>query len=202
MQPFLNLVKKECKDLKVKLILSPDSHVACGGGVCNGYFVDSPTPTLAVGMGKEEALWLPVLVHEFCHLKQWQENSKAWTDNKIGKLESMDLIDLWLNNKIELTEEQKQDYFMRSILVEKDCEERVVELIKLYNLPIDPIDYTQRANSYLMFYHLVKKYRRWYTPHKEPYNLKHIYESMPKNFSLNYHKLETEMEEILFQCFI
>lgn len=202
MDNFLELVKKECKTHQVKLLISPEAYVDCGGGLCNGYFMDKPSPTLAVATGKDSSLWMPTLVHEFAHMQQWKENSPFWTNNKVGNFESMDLISLWLEDKIELSEEQKEVYFNKSINVEADCEKRVIELIEKYSLPINKEEYIQKANSYILFYHVVKKSRRWYLPNKEPYVLKHIYSLMPKTLAINHESITKEQEELLFTCFI
>ena len=199
---FLSFVEEECRKNKVKLIVSKESHVEAGGVFCNGYFSDQGTPTLAIATGKDQKLWLPILVHEYGHMTQWLEKAEVWEKNRIGKMESMDFIDLWLSDKIELSEDQKDNYFSRSILVEKDCEERTVKNIKKFNLPIDTVDYTKRANSYILFYHIVRKCRRWYQPHKEPYNLSYVYSAMPEDFNLDYLTLSPELEEVLLQCFV
>lgn len=195
---FLELVEQEAGLYRVKLLLSKESHVESGSILCNGYFSDEPKPTLAVAMGKPIEQWLPILVHEYCHMRQWIEQSPYWTGNKLGKFEATDIIDMWLQDMVELSDSQKDLYFSKVIMVEKDCEERVVKLIKQFNLPIDPELYTQKANAYVLFYNVVKKYRKWYRPNQEPYNLAHIYEIMPKDFSGEYLSITEDQETALF----
>lgn len=201
----LEFIELECKKLKVEYVFSLDSHVKCGDIICNGYFIDSPVPTLAVGMGKPEHLWLTTLIHEYNHMQQWKEQSKEWLESTISEnIEAMDLIDLWIQGTISLDESQKDKIFSRSIAVEKDCEERTVKFIienGLTNL-INPIEYAQKANAYILFYHMVKKTRKWYIPGKEPYNNPQIYTKMPSHFNLDYSALTPELETILEEAYL
>lgn len=175
-EEFKKLVETTCEKQKVKFIVSTGSYVLGTeyGTQCNGYFSNDPEE-LAISTGRPEREWFPVLVHEFCHMNQWSEDSPFWDIS----IYSTYLVDLWLDNKIELTEKQKIEVFRGSILVEHDCERRAIKLIKELDLPIDPIEYVQKANAYVLFYHVIMKHRKWYEIGKEPYNNPEIYLKLP-----------------------
>lgn len=175
-------IKEDAKNHGVSLLLSKENSVSFNGIACNGYFMDTPKPTLAVACGKDEKDWIPTLVHEYCHMRQWIEKSPFWDQVKVGDKEAMDFIDDWLNKKIELSDSDLTSYINASLEVELDCEKRVIEKIKEYNLDIDPIEYTQKSLSYVLFYHCVKSERQWYEMGREPYSIKEVFSNMPKSF--------------------
>ena len=83
---------------------------------------------------KRNKRYLPILIHEFCHLQQMKENCKAWSNCFVNGTDMDTLIDLWLEGKIELNEKQLREYIQRLIDVELDCEKRTVDMIKEFNL--------------------------------------------------------------------
>jgi len=144
----------------------------------DGYFVDTPRRTFAVAMGKPLEQWLPVYVHESSHMDQYLEGSAAWKERCISgtMIESLDVIHLWIDRKIELTAEQLADYVRRARNVEWDCERRSADKIAQFALPIDHRDYIRRANSYLYFYTATKELRFW------PRSLSDVYIYCPAVF--------------------
>ncbi len=163
-----------------------NDHVSMDGIQCNGIFIDHPSPMLVTACNKSQHLWLPILVHESCHMDQWIEQSKVWIDSKIGSLDKMDILSLWLNGYVELNAQQLDNYIRSIRDVELDCEKRTVEKIKKYGLPIDPKEYTQRANAYVLFYNHMMKTRKWYVPGNEPYNNSKIWSQLPSTWLKSY----------------
>lgn len=136
---------------------------------CSGYFnddTDGDVPELAVAMGGGIQKWLPVLVHESCHLDQWLEKSPLWTRHPLG--DPAGLIDDWINGE-EFEPEVVDTIFKENIALELDCEQRSVKKILENHLPIDIDTYIQKANAYLMFYLYCKKHRTWSDPKHSPY---------------------------------
>lgn len=185
-ETFFKLVKSECQRYGVELVLGEGVTVEVNGGQCAGFFQDRPVAKLSIAIGKPANDWIEILAHEYCHLKQWVENCSAWHDQKVHNIECSDLLDLWINHQIEFTDHQLNDYINRIIMVEKDCEERTVALIKELNLPIDVENYARKANAYLFFYHRVKKYRKWSNPNISLYSKPEIIRMMPIDFTQNY----------------
>lgn len=200
---FLEIVKEKCNHLGVNLILSDSQGVEFQNTkiMCNGYFVDNPSPTLAVATKKEVKDWFFVLLHEYSHMEQWAEQSSSWSNNKMEKGEASDLIDAWLNHEIELDNLTLDKIFQINIELESDCEKRALTNIIKFNLDINYKEYAQKANSYVLFYHLVKKNRRWYKIGQEPYSIEAIWTKMPEHMNLDYSKITSELSDILEKCF-
>lgn len=183
---FCEEVKALAEQNGVDFLLSPDSHIPYPStkDLVNGYMVEFPRPQLAVATGKDISQWLPILVHESSHLDQYLEGSPAWNDSYIPNttIETVEILTLWFENKIELTATQLSEYVRRSRAVELDCERRTVDKMKRYNLPLDITQYIQKANSYVFFYTAMAETRSWYIPGKEPYNLEHVWSLCPNTF--------------------
>ena len=58
-------------------------------------------------------------------------------------------------------------------------------------------EYAQKANSYVLFYHLVKKHRRWNKIGQEPYSLKEVWSQMPKHMNLDHTQITPELSSVL-----
>lgn len=200
---FISKIREDCDRNDVKLILSDTTHVLypVGNVLVNGYFVKYPQLTLAVAMKKPQQQWLSILVHESSHMDQCLENCKEWRESFIGEKETTDYIDEWIGGK-EFTKDEL-DFFIKSTRnCELDCEKRSAEKIKEYNLPIDVYWYIKKSNAYIYFHNFIRKYRKWYIPGKEPYNIKEIVDIMPSTYDNDYTKLPMNMEEAYLKyCF-
>lgn len=196
-------ITKKAEDNGVQIILEPTPTIpyAVGDFPCAGYFVSYGRPTLAVATGKPLKDWIMVLVHESSHMDQWLEGSKAWTNNFVDGKESVDYIDEWLSGK-EMTEEEIDDLISRSIDVERDCEMRTIEKVKEYNLPVNVDEEIQKANSYILFYRMLKITRKWNKPGKAPYQIKEVWSQMPKTFYMDYSEVPEDLQELYLKyCF-
>lgn len=202
-KPAQNLINKTIEladEWDVRVVLSKERSVpisdAEDSGQCNGTFSEDP-PELTVACGQPFEKWFTIFIHEGCHMDQWIEECPAWVDGKILGVEAYQLLELWLQHKIELTEEQKQAIIYPSMFIELDCERRVAKKIKELNLPLDVEYYCQRANAYVYFYHLMGLTREWYEIGKEPYNYPEIVEKMPTNLDGDYETLPQGIKEVM-----
>jgi hypothetical protein len=59
---------------------------------CSGYF-DEESKELVVAMNNTD--WLGILVHEYCHMTQWLDGVKVWTDG----CEGLEKVEEWLSGK-------------------------------------------------------------------------------------------------------
>jgi hypothetical protein len=199
----MNLFLKHVKEVAAKngvyvsLINAPT--VMSGAVSCSGYFTDYPNPELVVATQKKESEWLEILVHEFNHMNQFLEHHSSWTDLNIegSSSKQTSLLDLWLSRNVELNDIQLSQCIDIIIRLELDCEKRSVQTIKDYSLPINTQDYIKRANSYVLFYHLVKRYRTWSRPGKAPYMIKEVVDKMPDEFNLDYSNPPKELLDII-----
>lgn len=190
---FIQFVKDECKKLGVKTHIKDVKYVKLSPTIkCSGYFDDADPKKgaiLAASMGKPDGL--EILVHEYCHLTQWQDGFELW---KVAA-KALPVIDEWLEGKYKRPETLKRAFEI-AIGLELDNEKRSVKMIKEWGLSVDVENYVKRANSYLMFYNWLKQTRRWSKPGNQPYNNKRLVEAMPANFRMNYSKLPKKYETI------
>lgn len=211
-----NELSKEVEDFIVKItgyaqengITVALKHTDCvrmGVLKVNGYFC-SADMTFAVALGrkpkpKPQNEWLSTFVHESCHMDQYLENSRAWRHTILGCNPS-ELIDLWMRGVIELKPTILQQMILGVLNLELDCEQRSVKKIKKHKLPIDITEYTQKANSYVYFYHMVGQRREWYHIGTEPYNIPEVWQAMPTTFNNYYTTLPVEYKELYLEhCF-
>ena len=189
---FIQHVKDECKRLGVKTHIKDVKYVKLSPSIrCSGYFDDGENegvrPVLACSMGKPDGL--QILVHEYCHLTQWQDDIKLWKEynNKGFK------VDEWLEGK---NIRNIRKYIQLAIDLELDNERRSVKMMKKWGLSIDTKKYTKGANAYLQFYNWMLQTRKWSKPTNTPYTNKRIVAAMPDSFRMDYTKLPKRLEKL------
>lgn len=87
-------------------------------------------------------------IHEYCHFKQWKEQTETWKNGQANWL----LFELFLQGKF--------DKFTKSQLLsiqklELDCDRRVIQEVRKYNLPINIRKYIEESNSYIYSYNII-----------------------------------------------
>ena len=184
---FIQFVKKECRYYGIKPKLRNVKYLV-EGGRCTGYF-DADNKVLACAMNN--GVWISVLAHEYCHMRQWAEKAEPWMaaneNDSTGKwwewIKGVDIADI--ENHINVVRD-----------MELDNEKRTVALIKALDLPVDVREYTKKCNSYIMFYNYMKQSRKWLNPAKQPLENQRLLAAMPDKFSLNYSVLPKRLELI------
>ena len=195
-QSFFDYTKKQAEILGVDIFISKRKNLTLNEEIkCAGYFClvkkdKEYEPLLAVATGRGIKHWLPIFVHESCHMEQWMENHEFWK-----KSEKLDVIDEWVVGK-EFHWRTINASIKNSINLEVDCEKRTVKKIIEWNLPIKIEEYIQCSNAYIMFYNYLKKTRKWSDPDKSPYRNKRIFKHMPQKWMKNYHRLPKKIEEL------
>lgn len=168
---------------------------------CNGFFESKYQienefkPYLAVAVKKPLEQWLPIFVHESCHMDQWLEKSSLWLD-----ADDFKLLDSWLSGTL-YPREVITNFIYKVIQLDADCERRTIDKIKKYDLPIDVSWYATRANAYLYYYQWLLVSRKWYKT--APYEIEEILNLMPKVIkedSEYLKSLSTEMLVLFNQC--
>lgn len=149
--------EKTAKEKGIKIRLIEEKTIIPEGEKMptNGYFC-SETKVLAVATGKPKEDWLPIFIHESCHMDQFFENSFLWDKWNVGYT----LFFEWIEGK-EVDKKTLLLCFKDIIDCEKDCEQRTVKKMKKYRLKIDTSHYTQMANLYLYSYAYILKARKW-----------------------------------------
>lgn len=185
---FIEHVKAHCKELGIKCDLRPTKWVYCGSIRCSGYF-DECSGVLVVSMKNKDALG--VLVHEYCHLTQWQDGIELWDI----ACDSLNKVDKWLQGKrvnhIDLHLAHSRD-------LELDNERRSLKMMRKWKLSIDQVDYVKKANAYVHFYNWLYYTRSWSKPGNSPYSNGNIISTMSGKFNMRYDK----MPQRVFDAFV
>lgn len=201
--PFLPRLRKEAEEASVEIRLESANKISYPGGsmLVNGFFTHVPKPVYGMAVGKPKEEYEEILYHEYCHMRQWIERSPCYIESFVtDTIDICDLMDLWTEGHIELNEEQKADYTRRSIAVELDCEQRTEKLLVEVGATMNVAEYVQRANSYVLFYHMIAKYRQWYKTGNEPYFNEGVWRQMPENFdTLDYDRFPKEFEDLYIE---
>lgn len=170
----------------VRVRVENNERISYGEGsslMCSGYFVDSPAPELGLAIGKPWQQWAPILLHECCHGAQWKESSLLWQNLTQNGRDIVNEFDDWLEGRDESSPERLRKIVSDIQAAEFDCEERVVELIKKHQLPIDVDSYIQRANAYVWFYEYALENRSWYPSQGAPYENENIWSKAPETWT-------------------
>lgn len=202
-QAFVDFVKAECAKSNVQVVLEDAPKVVTNDAYqvpCSGYFCPD-TPLLAVAIGKPEAEWLQILVHEFGHFLQWKEQCLAWTYYSANASVNGKTMDAWVSGEVDCTADELYKLTMASVMIESDCEKRTVTNILKYKLPIDSKEYIQKSNAYVYFYHMIARKRKWYQPGREPYSIESVWRNMPTEFADDYSFIPEHLALILEECF-
>jgi predicted aminopeptidase len=176
---FLNLLKLECESFGVTYLFPETENVTYPGtsGIqVSGYFDDKIEPTLACAIGKPEADWYEILVHESCHMDQWHEQSETWNNCFANGIDCDKGMDEWLSGK-EFHIDEYTHYIRTMQAVEIDCEKRTARKILDLNLNIDLTQYIKKANTYLFYYSVLLETKKWCDV--APYKIPEIVEQMP-----------------------
>ena len=181
--------KTIAKNNKVKMILSKEETLDYGDGTkVNGYFLgDSNQREFAVAIGKPESEWVPIFVHESCHMDQFLENAKVWTDldSMPGDENACTITFNWIAGK-DYPMDVVEKAIKITMLMELDCEMRSVEKMKKYNLDVNISDYIRMSNCYVLFYKYILKRRTWYAPGKSPFHNPNVWGIFPDTFDIDY----------------
>lgn len=172
---------------------------------CLGCFeIVGGVPNLIVAIGGEKETAYGTFLHEYFHFMQWKEGVEVYKNEylttkeakrfrrffnkKVKNIECGMILDYWKTGQYELNDSDLSSFTKRTILVERDCEERVIALLKEHKVSKKYInDYTQSANMYLIKYLYQKKHRMWKDTEK-------AYKKMPKVL-LKLEELESLSEE-------
>jgi hypothetical protein len=184
---LVKYIKRKCKESGIKCDIRNASYTIPTPKIkCAGYF-DDQEKLLVVA--KKHVDFITTLIHEYCHLLQWKEQSKIW--KSVDKDKSFPLVDKWLSGK-EVKNYKQHLAAIRDL--ELDCEKRTVAMMKKWNIPTD--EYIQKANAYVHFYNWIAETRRWSTPNNSPYTNKHVISVMSSKFNMQYDKLPKRIKQV------
>jgi len=186
-EQFLKHETDKAKQNNIEVYWSTGKFLWCDGLETCGYFCEEPK-RLAVATGTPMSEWLPIFVHESCHMDQWLERVPFWNDGEKGN----QFMEKWLKGK-DYPEDKVYEFMQMIILLEEDCERRSVAKIKEWNLPIDIDRYIRGANVYLFFYLDMMRTRSW---SKGAYRHKRLLNAVSKKFYKNYKKMPRQVKKV------
>lgn len=196
-QKFIAHVKAEAAKANIKVVLADSSYIIADHQIRVAGYFDEGSDLLAVAIGKPRKEWLPILAHEFSHLRQCQSQCSIWTNSTTPSgSDTTDLLFAWIRKKVKLTDKELDAYTKASRMVELDCERRTVKLLEEFKLPVDIPTYIQSANAYVYFYNYVRLRRRWSKTGKAPYTIPEVYTHMPKTLYNHYERLPKKYIEL------
>jgi hypothetical protein len=171
-QALLGDISIACINNRINFSLVAEKTVKINEQIeCSGFFNEK---TLAVSTKKKEEEWVPILIHESCHMDQFLDKTSIWVDSS----DPIENLDKWLSGK-RIGKERLIKSIHCAIILELDCEVRAVDKFVKYNISFDKDIYIQKANAYLLSYWATYRDKKWYP---FPYQNKKIYEKMPKTF--------------------
>lgn len=137
--------------LGYRITLHPGEKITAPGMTYTG---EATAEKLEIAIGGPWQDWLGTLVHETCHLDQHRADpsSFALADASLAR------ISAWLDRSTDVV---SLDDFLTILRLESDCESRSLKKIAEFGLPLDPEDYTRRANAYLLSYGVSLRHRVW-----------------------------------------
>lgn len=192
----------QAHSVTIKLYDTPSIVYDTSGTIKVAGYFDGDVRELACATGKPESEWMPIFLHEACHMFQFIENCKAWSDTELDKYhEAYGTMDCYFQGWY-VPKGLLKKAFNAAFGCELDCEKRTVELIKQYSLDINLDEYIQKANSYIWGYQLMHKYRQWFVDNKSPYSIEAVWKAMPNHFNVDYDNMPPELEKLYIEnCF-
>lgn len=163
---MIEFISHESRKANFDIILQDSEKTSVNGVECSA-FMDAKLKVLAVAQRNPN--FFENLVHEFCHLRQYDINCLAWVNGSINGVDSSDVLDAYLNGSVVLEEHQFKDVIDRIIELEWDCETRVKEYLKyISDYPKESLNiYNVNAFMYMRFYRAVEHFKSWYLPGKD-----------------------------------
>lgn len=194
---FLDAAIDYCEENNINIYATPESFVYTDDYEtvkASGYFyaADDESGELAIAVGLP--YWFTIFVHEFGHATQWvdtftqEDTPYSQTDMDFDgyHIDAGALIELWLKEIIELSDEVLKDAMLRVLNMELDADCRAIQMIRAWNLDMDVEDYIKRSNAYIFFYRYMLESRTWYDPDNKPYENKNIVKNMPTTVDIDH----------------
>jgi hypothetical protein len=160
-QTMVAVIICDCIRLGISVKLINKRYVISNDQACGGYFC-SQDKELAVAIGVK--MWFSALLHEYYHMKQWQEGFKYYTGDHPYKV-----LNEWYRGSDQYTEKDAHNATYAVICNELDCEQRTLCLLyRCPELEVDPIWHIKKTNCSMYFRVLATEKRKWLAAGKSP----------------------------------
>lgn len=186
---FIGHVITETNKKGISVHLENTNWIESNASRCSGYFCDEDK-CLKVAVRKSRKRWLSVFIHEYCHFLQWKNHSKVWNakKNRMDTYQAAILLDDFLDNGKKLSKDKLQTCLTLCRDIEEECERMAVDIIDVFDIPLNKEEYIQKANAYLYFWTTLPKTQKWFSK-KAPYDVPEIRKLLPKTFPKSFDKL-------------
>jgi hypothetical protein len=118
---------------------------------------DHINKTLRVATWHKPEFWVPIFLHEYCHFKQWKEQTEHWVN-----AENSPFMDWLYDSSIKDIDYNKECHLCQ--LMEQECDRKVIRLMLHYKM-IGHMRDVQRCikamNLYHISYQVMKEERSW-----------------------------------------
>jgi hypothetical protein len=187
MDRFIGFAIRKMADYGYSINFRYQRTVNCHSGYVSG-------KTVVVATRNTADLWFQVFVHEYCHfLQELDELMGRTIKHEPLVLGEFDEFDRWVRKETELSKKRVVDLCCKIQLLEVDCEQRVLEQVRVFDLPIDIKRYTQAANAYVMSYCYTVKHRTWPTSSQEDV----VIDTMPDDKLYRTWKMSSKFEDLI-----
>ena len=186
---FIEQLKKDCKSNQIGLFLYDQKFIMDNGDKFGGWFDPTKRELHCSFPSKLQRKYVELLIHESCHMDQFLTKAPKWTiEQSQGSLE---LFWEWTKGR-DCTHINTH---LRNIqLMEAECEQLAVQKIMDLELNINTQQYIQKANSYLLFYTVLKETKKWCD--YPPYRFKEIWQQMPSDKILQKFSMSKELKDL------
>jgi hypothetical protein len=202
-EEVIDFVGSQCRRYGMDLIMEESPNVFCGDIECSAFFCFK---TKRMVVAKHSINFFENLLHEYCHLKQHEWNTKAWRGGFLNGVDSSDIIDNFISGSKVYSVETFKQAIDKTIELEWECENMVLEHLRHVTgySEYQINNYQLNAYIYMRFYRAVEHFQKWHLPSKnfQSMGIHGKYIQCIKNFP-NYNDPITQEEiDLVKECFV
>lgn len=200
---LLDFIKEQCAKNNFTIHTPETATVETGGVECSAYFCAHDKVLVAA---KQSVNFFENLLHEFCHLRQYLQQTQAWKNSHYEWTDSSAVIADFVTKKRDVSPEELKKSIDSTIELEWECENMAMTYLSiLSDYPQERIaTYKINAFVYMRFYRAVEHFGSWYKEGKNflAQGIHHKYADSVKNMP-NYNDPITDEEiEVMKECFV
>lgn len=205
LRDYINKRIQRIEGFGYRIVLIDKQRIIEGKSTYGGLF-DEENKELTVAIGGEYLQWIPIFIHETCHLDQTIEKCEAWQNiqNCYRDDCAVTVFFRWLDDKKKYSDDIVFKAISATRDYELDCEMRVAK--EIINNKLDKIlDLSlinKQANAYIYFYNVMYFTRKWYSKNFRSNKVKKLWKMMPDHFDNDYTMLPIDYyRQCLKHCY-
>lgn len=191
---FIEQLKKDCRANQIGLSLYDQKFIIEDGNKFGGWFCPVKKQLHCSFPNKLQTKFVELLIHESCHMDQFLNQTPKWVKEQNN--DSLSIFWEWLKNPTKIN---INPHLLNVQLMEAECEQLSIQKIIDLDLGINTQQYTQKANSYLLFYSVLKETKKWCD--YPPYKFKDIWRGLPDKILSNF-EISEDLKQLYFdKCY-